>query len=801
MSLLAIAAFLAAGRALGAPFTTLHWFTDGADGGGPLGGLVSGTDGNFYGTTGAGGNLHFGTVFQMTSSGSLTTLYSFTNGSDGAYPEASLVSGTDGNFYGTTWGADSSGGAPSGTVFQITSSGSLTTLHVFGYQEGGSPRGGLVSGTDGNFYGTTFGAGPYGSVGYYGTVFQITYSGSLTTLHTFTGGNDGAQPFAGLVQGTDGNFYGTTLRGGASNYGTVFQITSSGSLNTLYSFTGGNDEEYPAGGLVQGTDGNFYGTAAGNSRHGTVFRITSSGSFATIYTFTGGNDGADPRAGLVQGTDGNLYGATTVGGGVTGGGTVFRITTSGSLNTLHEFDSNNDGADSEATLLQGSDGNFYGATSISGSGGWGAIFQLLPGPVYALDAAVVTGTSVNFSASVNPNGFAGPSANKTNDLVSWQYGLVPGIYTASTTAQPIGTGTTSVLVAYDETRSGLKPALYHYRLAISSTIGYTYSPDQTFSNEPATVAYTAPVTTGTDGALSPTVNPNGNDTTVTIAYGLTTACTSGTTSAQDIGSGTAPVTVNVDLTGLAPNTAYYYRVITTSVLGATLGAVQRFTTMPLYGTTVIVLTKSPAPEIPGAVFGALGNPALNDSDHAAFQSTVTGGGVIATGNAADNSGIWADIGTQGLTLIVQTGSPATGYTQGSTVGTFSTLSDPVYSDSDTVAFLGTLQVTGTVTASNKTGIWATTAGNAAGPVLLVARAGDPAPDANGATSPGGAVFASFSQFVLPDQGGVVFLGNLVSGTPAAPAPGGVVAATDVGIWAVDTNGVLTRIVHTLRVRA
>jgi uncharacterized repeat protein (TIGR03803 family) len=206
-------------------------------------------------------------------------------------------------------------------------------------------------------------------------------NGSLATLWSFTGGSDGASPAAGLVQGSDGNFYGTTSYGGTNgSNGTVFRITPSGSLTTLWSFTGGSDGGYPTAALVQGSDGNFYGTAPGGgaSGAGTVFRITPSGSLTSLWSFTGGSDGASPAAGLVQGSDGNFYG-TAPGGGASGTGTVFRITPSGSLTTLWSFTGGSDGASPAAGLVQGTDGNFYGTTSGSGSGpsANGTVFKLI----------------------------------------------------------------------------------------------------------------------------------------------------------------------------------------------------------------------------------------------------------------------------------------------------------------------------------------------------------------------------------------------------------------------------------------
>jgi uncharacterized repeat protein (TIGR03803 family) len=208
----------------------------------------------------------------VSTAQTFTTLYNFcsqVNCADGSQPTSELVQGLDGSFYGTTY----IGGANSfGTVFTITPSGTLTTLHSFGGDDGGLSTAGLVQGTDGNFYGTTQGGGTNGD----GTAFKITPSGTLTTLHSFDG-SDGSTPYAGLIQATDGNFYGTTYSGGTGGTaGTAFKITPSGTLTTLHSF-GGSDGVLLTAGLVQGTDGNFYGTTftAGPNGYGTVFRLNS----------------------------------------------------------------------------------------------------------------------------------------------------------------------------------------------------------------------------------------------------------------------------------------------------------------------------------------------------------------------------------------------------------------------------------------------------------------------------------------------------------------------------------------------
>jgi uncharacterized repeat protein (TIGR03803 family) len=216
-------------------------------------------------------------LYGGSSSGSLKYLHSFTNSGDGANPYAGLVQGSDGNFYGTTYNGGTDG---YGTVFRISPSGSLTTLWSFANGlDGANPYAGLARGSDGNFYGTTSGSGSGPSA--YGTVFRISPGGNLTNLHSFNG-NDGASPYAGLVQGSDGNFYGTTSGSGSGpgGYGTVFRISPAGSLSNLWSFTGCSDGAYPYPGLVQGSDGNFYGTTSGSgvgpSGNGEAFEISVS---------------------------------------------------------------------------------------------------------------------------------------------------------------------------------------------------------------------------------------------------------------------------------------------------------------------------------------------------------------------------------------------------------------------------------------------------------------------------------------------------------------------------------------------
>jgi uncharacterized repeat protein (TIGR03803 family) len=317
--------------------------------------IAQGRNGSLYGTAPSGGAHGAGAVFKITPGGILTVLYSFTGGVDGANPSSGLTLGTDGNFYGTTVG----GGVNfDGTVFKINAAGVPTVLHNFNCTDGCNPVAGVIQGTDGNFYGTTFAAD--------GTVFKISSTGVFTTLHSFQY-FDGAGPNAMLVQGNDGSFYGTTDSGGMFGFGTVFKISSGGAFKVLHNFTCGSDGCVPVDGLVQSTDGNFYGTAreGGTNNNGTVFKMTPAGTVTTLHAFAG-PDGAAPFGGLVLATDGNFYG-TTSSGGTLNDGTIFRISATGSYLTLHNFDGIS-GSTPYATLLQHTNGVLYGDTLQGGTG-------------------------------------------------------------------------------------------------------------------------------------------------------------------------------------------------------------------------------------------------------------------------------------------------------------------------------------------------------------------------------------------------------------------------------------------------
>ena len=382
-------------------FTNLIAF-NGTNGANPQCNLVPGPNGNFYGTTANGGTNGFGTVFEISPDGSFfTNLYNFAGGTNGAGPAAALTLGSDGYFYGTTY----NGGISNwGTVFRISTSGDFASLGMLGGTNGANPDVALLQAPDGSFYGGTRYGGPFntttsGGTGY-GTVFRITTNGIITTPILFAGTN-GANPTA-LVLGTDGNFYGVTTWGGYSSpvkfgLGTIYRLGADGSLSNLYKFTGFGDGGFPQAGLVQGKDGNFYGTtqSGGSVSIGTVFRMTPDGQFTSLVSFPNSNAGGYPYAALIQTGDGHLYGTTYI-GGTNNVGSIFEVTPTGSLTSWISFTGTGGGWPGShplGSLVQGTDGNFYGTTYDGGANGKGTVFRLsLPVAPVFLSIAKSAGT-------------------------------------------------------------------------------------------------------------------------------------------------------------------------------------------------------------------------------------------------------------------------------------------------------------------------------------------------------------------------------------------------------------------------
>jgi uncharacterized repeat protein (TIGR03803 family) len=395
----------------------------------PAGTLVQAPDGYFYGDTNLAPD-----IFKVDLSGNFTSVYPFTGGASGQDPQGTLVLGTDGLVYGTT---TNDGATGDGTVFKVDTSGTYTLLYTFtGSEDGAQPYGGLVQGTDGNFYGTTILAGTYNG----GTMFKIDSSGNFTVLHSFNPSSEGYSPNGNLVQGTDGDFYGLNQGGGTDSLGTVFKANASGDMTTLYNFTGLADGSNPVSGLIQGTDGNFYGQTeqGGSGGVGVIFKMSATGSFTPLYSLQAYQDGGYPQGKLVEGSDGHFYGLGAFDGNGEAG-TMFSIDSSGNFTVLYSFDGGADGGYLYGSLVQGSDGAFYGTGSGGGPADTGVIFRLatvpaLAGPVtLTVPASVTHGLSfvlsytvANASSKTMQQCFA---TNTGGDTSGWR-----GVKTAATTA-------------------------------------------------------------------------------------------------------------------------------------------------------------------------------------------------------------------------------------------------------------------------------------------------------------------------------------------------------------------------------
>jgi len=374
--------------------------------------LIQATDGNFYGTNEM-------IAYKIGESGTFTQLAQLS--SSPSAPISSLIQANDGNFY----GVNSQG---TGSIFKMDTSGNVTTMYSFpntnsGTTSGAYPWAGLIQGSDGDFYGTTYlggnvsctlnsyGVPAYGPFDYNpgagygcGTVFKMDSSGNVTVLYSFSGQSDGNFPQAPLIQGADGYFYGTTSAGGANGYGTIFKMDALGNLQVLYSLSNTNGGG-PVAALLQAADGNLYGTTTAipnsSTSGGEVFKIDTAGNnFTVLHTFSG-SDGSSPVAPLIQGSDGSFYGTTWAGGDLTCGswyanvgsnypyvdssgcGTVFKMDPLGNITVLHAFEEpqSGDGNAPYAGLILGKDGYLYGTTYYGGTDiKFGTVFRLgIPG--------------------------------------------------------------------------------------------------------------------------------------------------------------------------------------------------------------------------------------------------------------------------------------------------------------------------------------------------------------------------------------------------------------------------------------
>ena len=359
--------------------TVLHAFARGTDGNQPdLAGVVRDSAGNFYGTNAFSGSGGQGTVYKLDRNGEVTVLYAFPGAADGQHPyNNGVIFGCDDQLYGTTFYGGKYG---AGVVYKLEANGHeklLDSLALYTAYDFGQPTGTVIRDWAGNFYGTTFIG--QSSTGYgYGVVYKLDAAGETTVLHNFTNGADGANPYGGVIRDWAGNLYGTASGGGESNAGVVFKIDPSGTYSVLYTFSGGADGGYPFGDLIRDERGDLFGTAEGGgaSNAGVVFKIDPSGHETVLYSFTGASDGGYPLAGLTRDSNGNLYG-TTNGGGASGAGVVFEVGPSGHEKVLYSFTGGDDGGYPQwVTLARDTAGNLYGTTIVGGASNAGVVFKV-----------------------------------------------------------------------------------------------------------------------------------------------------------------------------------------------------------------------------------------------------------------------------------------------------------------------------------------------------------------------------------------------------------------------------------------
>lgn len=553
--------------------------------------LLQGSNGNLYGTMPTESTS--GEIFQIGASGvksALTTLTGTTGAAMGTTVIHGMIQASDGNLYGVTSGGGSSN---FGTVFQISVSGTFTSLTSFtgttGAVLGSSPMTRLVEDANGDLWGTT----QSGGAGGFGTVFKISKTGTFTNIVQFTGTTGafpGTSPNSNLLLASDGNFYGTTTSGGAGGFGTVYRVAPDGTFTSLVSFTslsGAFLGSSPTSNLVQGSDGHLYGTSnAGGtgSGYGTVYRVAlPSGAFTTLVSFTGTTGvaiGTTPHGALRQGADGYFYGTTTA-GGLYGMGTVFRVNAAGMFQSLYTFGTNNDGGSPNVNggnlfsdafrLVTGSDGFLYGSNGST-------IFRVHQQPaIQSVASSNVTDSGAALQGSVTPN--------SDGATAYFQYGLST-IYGSQTSPQTLMAGSTPV--ALNASLTGLAAGVvYHYRLVTVTPQGTFYSGDMTFATTSAPLAITGSFAgAGRTGfSIDGSVNPLGTATDYYFEYGTSTAYGSAT-APLSAGGGVDPVTVSTSVNGLTPGTTYHVRLVATSSIGTTHGDDQAITTQEVSANTI-----------------------------------------------------------------------------------------------------------------------------------------------------------------------------------------------------------------------
>jgi uncharacterized repeat protein (TIGR03803 family) len=444
--------------------TLLHSFISPPMGANPFSNLVRDSSGNLYGTTSIGGAQNAGDVYELSAAGQLTVLYSFTGGSDGSGPNAGVIRDTAGNLYGTTVNGGAYG---AGVVYKLTSAGQLTVLYSFtGGPDGANPYAGVIQDSAGNLYGTTaYGGTAFRNAGS-GVVYELNTAGQQTVLHTFTGGTDGASPYAGLTRDASGNVYGTTYFGGAANAGVVYEVNTSNDETVLYAFTGLTDGANPNASLFLDSSGRLYGTtfAGGAAGLGVVYKLSTAGAETVLHSFMGGTDGANPNAGLVRDSAGNFYG-TTIYGGASGAGVLYKLTPAGRETVPYTFTGGTDGMGPYAGLVGDPSGNLYGTAAYGGAAGLGVVFELSP----AGDQTVLYG----FPRTL---GGYGPNSGVSIDSSGNLYGTTPlGGASGAGVVYEISGGHETVLYTFTGGADGNQPNAGVIRDSSGNLYGTTFN--------------------------------------------------------------------------------------------------------------------------------------------------------------------------------------------------------------------------------------------------------------------------------------------------------------------------------------